>query len=421
MRSFIASAAVAGLASIAAAAPLAQSSSGFHDHSQRSSAESYGSGSYAKGEDVFKFPLADGFPKPNDQQLHQIEEIAHGTLPNGPPPPKIDNDTKTSLQLIAFNENFEVAFFEQLIKNISNNVDGFQYDNKNQRDFVLQNLIVADADEQLHELNANGALKHFGFDPIEPCQYIFPGVVDLKTALATAITFTDVVMGTLGDVQEKLANAGDNGVVRGIASVIGQEGEQTGLYRSLLQKVAPELPFLTASERRFAFSALQGFVVPGSCPNENEIDLTIFAPLTVLTPPQPKDQLVKYSFDLAKINQAPASIAKASSDINKPSGNSKHPGNGNGDSNNQSGVDYSKYDYSNLFLTLVNQQNLPISEKIQNVRIHGKTITLEALFPFEENLLNGLTIAAVTVGENFASVVDVADHTIAGPGLIEVN
>ncbi|KAK3063039.1 hypothetical protein LTS18_002867 [Coniosporium uncinatum] len=415
MRSFIASVAVVGLASVVAAAPLAQGPSGFHGHSQGSSAEGYGSDNYVKSEDIFRFPLADGFPNPNDQQLHQIEEIAHGTLPNGPPPPKIDHDTKTSLQLIAFNENFEVAFFEQLIKNITNNVNGFQFNDKKQRDFVLQNLIVANADEQLHELNANGALKHFGFDPIEPCQYIFPSVVDLKTALATAITFTDVVMGTLGDVQEKLANAGDNSIIRGIASVIGQEGEQTGFYRSLLQKVAPELPFLTASERRFAFSALQGFVVPGSCPNENEIDLSIFAPLTVVTPPQPKDQLVKYSFDLDQINQGLTNNAKTSRDMNMSSSSAGHPG------NNNSGMDYSKYDYSKLFLTLVNQQNLPISEKIQNVEIDGSTITFAALFPFEENVLNGLTIAAVTVGEGFASVVDVADHTIAGPGLIEVN
>jgi hypothetical protein len=78
----------------------------------------------------------------------------------------------------------------------------------------------------------------------------------------------------------------DFGLVRPAASVIGQEGEQNGFYRSMLGKVPSALPFLTTGTREFAFSSLvQTFVVPGSCPNINTIPLPVFAPLTLVTAP----------------------------------------------------------------------------------------------------------------------------------------
>jgi hypothetical protein len=40
-----------------------------------------------------------------------------------------------------------------------------------------------------------------------------------------ASTITDVVLGTLQDIETKLAMNGDFGLVRPVVSVIGQEGE----------------------------------------------------------------------------------------------------------------------------------------------------------------------------------------------------
>lgn len=76
---------------------------------------------------------------------------------------------------------------------------------------------------------------------------------------------------------------------------------------------------------------------------------------------------------------------------------------------------------SNLYLQYINQQNTPISEPLQNVKISGTTVTFNANFPFVENELNSLTLAAVTVGTNFTSANDVAAHTLFAPALIEVN
>jgi hypothetical protein len=337
-------------------------------------------------------PVGNGFPtitNPSDQ-LTAIEVAAHGSLPNGPPPPtRPSNNSLTSLQFIAFNELFEVAFFTELIANITNHVDGYRIHNDDDRNFLLNDLLAVQAQEELHLLNANGALKHFNVTPIEPCQYNFP-VANLDDAIGLASTFTDVVLGTLQDVTTLFGTDGDAGLIRGVASVIGQEGEQNGFYRLFSGKTPSALPFLTTSTREFAFSALQGFTVPGSCPNSNTIDLPqTFQPLTVVTKVEPCVQDVTYTFTL-------------------PSGASSNTYGSN---------------YASLSLTYINQQNVPLNVPFKTVNAQGNDVTFTATFPFNGTTFgNGLTIAAVTNSTGpFGSAGAVANATIAGPGLIEIN
>jgi len=337
----------------------------------------------------FSFPLSNGFPNITNpsSQLTDIEIQAHGILPNGPPPPSISNDAVNSLRLIAFNEIFEVAFFTDLILNITNNVPGYTTSGSNS--FLLNALTAVQAQEELHALNANGALAHFGFDPIEACEYVFP-VDNLNDAIALASKFTDVVLGTLQDVVSLFGADGDELLIRGVASVIGQEGEQNGFYRTLLDKIPSALPFLTTSTREFAFSALnQNFVVPGSCPNIGEIQLPIFQVLNVVTPTiAPQSQELTFSINVE------GTIAQR----------------------------YGQGDYSQLSVVYINQQSLPIVEPITGVSIQGNTVTFQAFFPFEQFEMNGLTIAAVAHSAGpFASADAVAQATIFGPGLIEIN
>lgn len=340
----------------------------------------------------FTFPLSNGFPNITNpsSQLTAIEIQAHGTLPNGPPPPTISQDGLTSLRLIAFNEIAEVAFFTELIFNITNNVPGYQIQDNGVRNFVLNALTAVQAQEEEHALNANGALAHFNAGPILPCEYNFP-VDTFEDAIALAATFTDVVLGTLQDVESLFGTDGDIDLIRGVASVIGQEGEQNGYYRMLLNKIPSALPFLTTSTREFAFSALnQMFVVPGTCPNANTIALPIFQPLTVVTT-DIAAQTQTLQFSINAIDQM-------------------HTRNWVGEQ------------YTALSLVYINQQNLPIVEPLTNVQVQGTTVTFDALFPFDQFLMNGLTIAAVTAGAGpFASADDVAKATIFGPGLIEIN
>ena len=336
---------------------------------------------------VFSFPLANGFPSIQNPsaQLTAIEEQAHGTLPNGPPPPSLTADDLVSLKLIAFNEITEVAFFTELLNNITSNTPGYTFTDPNARQTAINAITAVQAQEELHALNANGALAHFGQQVIQPCKYAFP-VSDFQSAIGLAATFTDVVLGTLQDVQTHLGTNGDVGLIGPIGSVIGQEGEQNGYYRTILGKIPSALPFLTASTREFAFSALnQNFVVANSCPGE-DIPLPVFEVLQI-TSPAPiaaATQTLDFSFTVTDGKAAP------------PAGGAS--------------------------LVYINQQNTPVVEQMQNVQFKDGAVSFSAQFPYDQFEMNGLTIAAVVLGSGpFANAAAVANATIAGPGLIEIN
>lgn len=380
--------AAAALLSAAVAVPVAQWGD-WEDSSSGSSGSSasvtvsppLGPPAPLKSGNPFSFPLSNGFPNPDAAEINATEAQAHGTLSNAGAPTGLAADDLTSFRLIAFNEIFEVAFFTDLLYNLTNNVDGFTVSDKNTRQLIINAITAIQAQEELHALNANAVLAANGQAPIQPCEYKFPSST-LDEALAFAKTFTDVVMGTLQDVQLHLAQNGDAGVVPVIGSVIGQEGEQTGFFRLFGGLVPSELPFLTRSSRQFAFSILnQAVVVPNSCPNSNLIDLPVFLPLTINTTPTAEDQTLSFSVTVDK-SSPPAGLS----------------------------------------IVYINSQNLPIVEPITNASVSNGVATFDAFFPYSENLLNGLTIVALTsTAGPFANAEAVANATIAGPGLIEIN
>jgi hypothetical protein len=211
--------------------------------------------------------LNDGFPNPNDKQLLAIEELAHGTLPNGPPPPSLSTQGGINFQFLQFNEEFEVAFFADLLHNITTNVPGYEIKGDEQQKLVIEIITAVLAQEELHSLNARKADELFGRTVIEPCPNYSFGVDNFDDAIALAAKFTDVVLGTLQDIILIFANNDDDGATAAVASVVGQEGEQEGFYRLLQNKglIPNALPFLTRSTRDFAFSAINQDFVVGSC------------------------------------------------------------------------------------------------------------------------------------------------------------
>lgn len=220
-----------------------------------------------------------------------------------------------------------------------------------------------------------------------PCKYQFP-VDNIRDAIALAETFTAVVLGALQGANTIFASEGVIPIVRIISSVIGQEGEQNGLYRLYLDEIPPESPFLTYVPAAFAFSALQLFVVPDSCPFPlSDIDLPIFPPLNVNGFPvagvKPETQTLKFSADLK-------------------------------------GTDAAKNHPKELYITYTSGQQLPISIAAENVKWDGSVVSLEAEFPYEEDVLFGFTHAALTTSGKFADADDVVDCTLAAPGVIQV-
>ncbi|CAO2652546.1 Nn.00g008290.m01.CDS01 [Neocucurbitaria sp. VM-36] len=327
------------------------------------------------------FPLSNGFPNPGAGEVLEIQKQGHGLLPNGPPPPTLSPEGVTNLKLIALNELFEVAYFTELVYNLTNKVQG--YDLGYGHDYVLDALTSIVAQEEMHLLNANGALKHFNQEPIQPCRYSFP-VINFQSAIALAGTFTDLVLGTLQDVNQLFAQSQDTGLVRAVSSVIGNEAEQEGFFRLVQSKRPSAQPFLTTATRDFAFTAIQSFTIPGSCPNIDTIPLKTFKPLTVETSKVPaQTQNIKFSF------------AKADAGL---------------------------YQVEQLRLVFINGQNVPIVKPLININTAGDKVAFEAAFPYDEFLMNGLTIAAVTTAaDQFADADAVAQATIFGPGIIEID
>lgn len=241
----------------------------------------------------------------------------------------------------------------------------------------------------MHAIGANAILSSAGAQTIGTCNYMFP-VSDFKSAIALAATFTDLVLGTLQGVQKMFALDGGQaaeGLVSLIGSIIGQEGEQDGAYRLIQKKVPSASPFLTASAGQFAFNAVnQMFIVPGSC---------------------------KESSNVSSINIPSYKTLKLSSSNAMPSAKN---------STLEFVTSYSDLSSSANHVAYISGQNKPVVRPITSVNKNGDTATFEAHFPFGAGFSNGLTIAALVKSSGpFSSPAEVAEATVAGPGLIEVN
>ncbi len=183
-----------------------------------------------------------------------------------------------------------------------------------------------------------------------------------------------------------------NDIVRLISSVIGQEGEQNGYYRSTLGSIPSEKPFLTTVPAAFAFSALQLFVVPNSCPfNLSEINLPILPPLATNGGPvavlEPKDQMLSFTANLSD-------STKAQQYVNKTSG---------------------------LYLTYTVGQQIPFSVPATNITWANETISFQANFPYKEYVMDGFSHGALTTTNKSATADAVVDVALAGPAVLQVN
>ncbi|KAL8946884.1 MAG: hypothetical protein Q9222_006776, partial [Ikaeria aurantiellina] len=238
--------------------------------------------------------------------------------------------------------------------------------------------------EELHSLGANAILLGAGQAPIAPCQYQFP-VCNFKEAILLAQTFTDIALGTIPEIQSLFAADGGDEPrnVPLLGSILGQEAEQVGFFRYIQRKAPSAAPFLTGGSAGFAFTALQEFIVPDSCPKPlSTIDIPTFRSLTVLSKPQARNSIILF---------------KAAGPV----------------------------DREHQSVVYISGQNLPVTVPIidafQRMR-QGETF-VKAAFPFEAGFANGLTIAAIVTGttSNFSNPDAVAAATVYGPGLIEVN
>lgn len=332
------------------------------------------------------FSLPNGFPSPNASSLMEIQKEAGGTLPNTPLPTSLPDDATLTLQVIAANELFEVAYFSNLLDNVTSNADGYTDFGGMTKDYVVESLQAIRAQEELHAIGANAILASAGQKTIGPCNYKFP-VSDFKSAVALASTFTDLVLGTLQGAQTTFATDGTSGLIGLVGSIIGEEAEQNGAYRIIQKKVPASAPFLTASVGAFAFNAVnQMFIVPNSCDASSNVSA-----ITGAVP----------AFKTLELSSDSTPSAKNSTLKFKTA--------------------YTDLSDSNNYLAYISGQNAPVVRPITNVQKSDSSATFEAHFPFGAGFSKGLTIASIVKSKGpFANATDVADNTVAGPGLIEV-
>ncbi|KAL5044544.1 hypothetical protein BDW71DRAFT_215597 [Aspergillus fruticulosus] len=324
--------------------------------------------------------LPHGLPRPSPEQLQQIEQAAHGTLPSLPLPANVSAQGITNLQLLAFQEHVEVAFFHQLVGNITRNISGYTFINDAEREFALRSLMTILAQEEVHALTANNALQNFGIPPIEPCRYSFP-VSSIDEAIALATTFTSHSLATLQDITERFAAHGDVSLARIMTGIVGSKGTQQGWFRTFQDKYPSEVPVLTTSDVAFAFTWANSFALPGTCPNLGDIKLRIFEPLEIMTRPEPRTHKIQVSWS--------------------------------------HGPDESKENL--LWVAYINQQNTPIVAPLQVVACDGLKSTADVVVPYDDFLLNGLTVMAVVNRRGpFANAEAVARATVYGPALFIV-
>jgi hypothetical protein len=240
--------------------------------------------------------------------------------------------------------------------------------------------------EKLHAINALNVLKKNNAFAPPPCTYNIPDL-GIFESLELASTFTSLVMGTLQDASQTLARNGDSGPIRGVGASLGQEGEQNGFYRLLLARQPSQKPFLTTNVAPFAFSALrQNFIATCPFDVDKEIKIPSFPALTVVSGNGGRDvpaktQSLQFSADLGKKG------AKC----------------------------------DGAFVTYFSGQNLPSSWPVKNCKAQNGKMTFEANFPYDDLVMDGLSVAALTNGNNFTSPGAVVPATLAAPGLIQVN
>lgn len=138
--------------------------------------------------------------------------------------------------------------------------------------------------EQAHALAANGVLANAGNTTLQLCQNSVP-VDNFDAVMALAKTFADIVLGVLPLAQGLFASDGgdESALVPIVGSIFTQEGEQSGHYRFLREKVASAAPLLTDGAPEFSYTAISRFIIPGSCPSINIIGLAAFPALIVET------------------------------------------------------------------------------------------------------------------------------------------
>ena len=102
-----------------------------------------GLAAFAAAASAVSVPTNDGFPNPSTpQEFQNLATKAGGGAPKSLPPSKFGPKTTAALQLIAFNELFEAAYFNALLQNITKEQMGYHTQDKEKYETVFKKILA---------------------------------------------------------------------------------------------------------------------------------------------------------------------------------------------------------------------------------------------------------------------------------------
>lgn len=328
-------------------------------------------------------PLKDGYPViSNKSTIADVEQLAGGHAGTYPPAPTLDVDDRTSWAVLAFSSLSTIAFYNELIANITNHVPGYDVSPHNES-YIIQSLEFFVGAAEIQYYDAEWAVTGFNGSKVRPCEYDFP-VTDFESAIDYAIRLSYISIAHIPDMVQRTANnLGTDGanIIFNLAGWSSVYGQQNGWFRSLLGKSPSVQPVSTPAPRDFLYSFIyQTSVVLGSCPGAS-LPVQRYEPLILVTG-NVKDALIEFEF-----------INKAKIDVE-----------------------------SNHSLVYLNGNIAPLTVPFNVSSNHDDKVKITADFPHDTWDMDGLTLVSVVKGiGNFSFPIDVANATLFGPALIVYN
>ena len=192
-------------------------------------------------------------------RTQNVADIAGGVPPNVPPPANISDAAVKAFEGVNFLENFESAFFEQGLQNLTN-----LWNKDHELDLAIDIITKVQAQELIHVQTAENILNHFNKPTFTPCKYQFP-VSNAEEFFALANVIGSAGIGAVINVASSLALT-DPSLVPGPASILAVEARHDAFFRAKsVSEIPNPAPFDTRISAAYALNLASPFVVKGSC------------------------------------------------------------------------------------------------------------------------------------------------------------
>jgi hypothetical protein len=190
----------------------------------------------------------------------------------------------------------------------------------------------------------------------EPCTYIDFSSPD-STGIRALQYLTTLFIDALADAAKTLGESGDSALLPIITSIVASKAEQIGFYRLFSGQYPSERGFLTSIPPALAYSTF--LQVIETCPFDlNAIGLTRSG--------------VMFS-DWLKVNESRTYCVDLA-------------------------IEGVPSDFSDLSLSIVVGDQVPITVSPRNFSVNGTTLIFEADFPRHQQVLDGMIVAELTKG-----------------------